>query len=157
MTVRLDAEPVPYQLHAYHHDPAVRSFGTEAAEALGLPPEQVFKTLLTTVDDCGTNTWVAAMVPVSGRLDLRSLAAVLGVKKVTLADPVDAQRRTGYVIGGMAPLGSRQAHRTVIDSSALTFPTIFCSAGRRGLDVELAPQDLVRLADAVVAAIALTS
>lgn len=146
-TVVLDRHRVSYALHPYDHDPATRQFGTEAAARLGLPPERVFKTLL--VDSGGT--LAVAIVPVAGTLDLKAMAAALGVKKVTMADPAAAERATGMVVGGISPLGQKQKLRTVLDASAADFPTVFVSAGRRGLDVELAPADLIALTGATLA------
>jgi Cys-tRNA(Pro)/Cys-tRNA(Cys) deacylase len=140
---------VPFTAHAYPHDPAAVSYGMEAAEVLGVAPEQVFKTLMADVD----GTLAAAVVPVNGTLDLKALAHALGRKKATMADPAVAQRRTGYVLGGISPLGQRQHCPTVLCDSALAFETIYVSGGRRGFDVELAPADLIRLTDAITARI----
>ncbi len=149
-TAALAHAGVAFTAHSYQHDPAVSGYGLEAASALGKDPRRVFKTLMADVD----GTIVAAVVPVSGTLDLKALAAVLGHKKAAMAEPQAAQRRTGYVLGGISPLGQRQASRTVIDISALEFVTILVSGGQRGLDVELGPQDLVRLTAAITAPIA---
>ena len=149
-TVALTKADVPFTTHGYDHDPANANFGLEAAEAMGVAPERVFKTLLADVDGKLT----VAVVPVSGSLDLKALATAVGGKKAAMADPAAAERSTGYVLGGISPLGQRKPLRTVIDTSALTFPTIFCSGGRRGFELELAPADLVRLTSAVVAPIA---
>jgi Cys-tRNA(Pro)/Cys-tRNA(Cys) deacylase len=140
---------VPFTTHAYEHDPAAPSYGTEAAEALGVEAARVFKTLVADVDGKLT----VAVVPVSGSLDLKALASAVGGKKAAMADPAAAERSSGYVLGGISPLGQRKPLRTVVDESALAFPTMFCSAGRRGLEVELAPADLVRLTSAVTAPI----
>lgn len=148
-TVALTKAGVPFTTHAYDHDPAAPSFGTEAAEALGVEPGRVFKTLVADVDGRLT----VAVVPVSGSLDLKALAQAAGGKKAAMADPAAAERSSGYVLGGISPLGQRRPLRTVVDASALQFPTVFCSAGRRGLEVELAPADLVRLTAAVTAPI----
>lgn len=126
------------------------SYGTEAAEALELDPHRVFKTLVAEVD----GRPVLAMVPVSGSLDLKALATARGGKRATMADPAAAERLTGYVTGGISPLGTRQRLPLVLDDSALGFPTIFCSAGRRGLQMELAPADLVGTAGGVTATVA---
>jgi Cys-tRNA(Pro)/Cys-tRNA(Cys) deacylase len=126
------------------------SYGTEAAEALGLDPRRVFKTLVAEVD----GTPVLAMVPVAGTLDLKALAAARGAKKAVMADPTTAERLTGYVTGGISPLGTRRRLPVVVDASALEHPTVFCSAGRRGLQMELAPADLVAAADATTAPVA---
>jgi len=140
---------VPFTLHPYAHDPAVEGYGEEAAEALGVNPHRIFKTL---VADAGE--LVVAVVPVAARLDLKALAAVVSAKRAALARPEAARRATGYVVGGISPLGSRVRLRTVLDASAGAYGTIFVSAGRRGLQLELAPADLVRLTGAAVAPIA---
>ncbi|MGX1850878.1 Cys-tRNA(Pro) deacylase [Streptomyces sp. NBC_01456] len=149
-TVALTASGVPFTVHAYAHDPAAASYGEEAAEALGVAPEQVFKTLLAEVDGALT----VAVVPVSGSLDLKALAAAVGGKRAAMADPAAAERTTGYVLGGISPLGQRKRLPTVVDASAQGRPTVCVSAGRRGLEVELAPEDLVALTGARVAPIA---
>lgn len=148
-TVALSAAGVAHTLHPYDHDPRAASFGLEAAEALGVAPEQVFKTLMADVD----GELTVAVVPVSGQLDLKALARAVGASKAQMADVAAAQRATGYVVGGISPLGQRRAHRTVVDSSALEFASVYVSAGRRGLDVELSPADLVRLTEALTAPI----
>lgn len=148
-TVALTKANVPFTAHSYEHDPAAGSFGTEAAAALGVVPERVFKTLLAEVDGKLT----VAVVPVSGSLDLKALASAVGGKKAAMADPAAAERSTGYVLGGISPLGQRKPLRTVVDESALEFETVFCSGGRRGFEIELAPADLVRLTAAVTASI----
>ena len=146
-TVALAQAKVPFDVHAYDHDPSAQSYGTEAAEAMGVPAERVFKTLLADVD----GKLVVAVVPVSGQLDLKALAGAVGGKKAAMADPAAAERTTGYVLGGISPLGQRKKLPTVIDESALEYETVFCSAGRRGLEVELAPGELIRLTGAVSA------
>lgn len=143
----LTAAGVIFSQHAYEHDPGARSFGLEAAEVLGLPPEQVFKTLLV---DTGAGLAVA-IVPVAGQLDLKAMAAALGAKRVTMADPAAAQRSSGYVVGGISPIGQKRALPTVVDESAELFDVVYVSGGRRGLDVGLSPTDLVRVTHAVVA------
>jgi Cys-tRNA(Pro)/Cys-tRNA(Cys) deacylase len=148
-TVALSAAGIAYTAHAYPHDPRSTSYGLEAAEALGLNPDRVHKTLMASVD--GTTT--VAIVPVSGQLDLKALARALGGSKAVMADPADAQRLTGYVVGGISPVGQRRAHPTVLDERALAWPTIFVSGGKRGLDLELAPADLVAITGAVLAPI----
>ncbi|WP_426225717.1 Cys-tRNA(Pro) deacylase [Pseudarthrobacter sp. DSP2-3-2b1] len=148
-TATLAAAGVPFVLHPYTHDPAAASYGTEAAEALGIAPEKVFKTLMVEVE----GRLAVGVVPVSGNLDLKAFAAALGAKKAAMADPAAAERRTGYVLGGISPLGQRQPSPTVVDGSALTFDTVLVSGGKRGLDIELAPADLIRLTSAVTAAI----
>ena len=148
-TVALARAGVPFELRPYVHDPAAPSYGLEAAEALGVPAEQVFKTLLATVD----GRLVVAVVPVSGSLDLKALATAVGGKRAAMAEPGEAERATGYVVGGISPLGQRRRLPTVVDASALEHDTVLVSAGRRGLDVALAPDDLVRLTGAVTAVI----
>ncbi|GAA4844931.1 Cys-tRNA(Pro) deacylase [Kitasatospora terrestris] len=148
-TVALDAAGVAFTVHAYDHDPGAASYGGEAAEVLGIPAQRVFKTLVADVDGALT----VGVVPVSGQLDLKALAAAVGGKRAAMADPAAAERSSGYVLGGISPLGQRRALPTVVDASALDHPTVFVSAGRRGLEVELAPADLVRLTGARTAAI----
>ena len=148
-TVALTKAQVTFTTHAYEHDPAASSYGTEAAEAMGVAPARVFKTLVADVD----GKLIVAVVPVSGSLDLKALASAVGGKKAAMADPAAVERSSGYVLGGISPLGQRKPLRTVVDASALPFETVFCSAGRRGLEIELAPADLVRLTSATVAAI----
>lgn len=144
-TAALAAAGVPFVLHPYLHDPAASSYGLEAAEVLGIDPDRVFKTLMVEVE----GKLAVAIVPVSGNLDLKAAAAALGSKKAAMADPKAAERRTGYVLGGISPLGQRQPSPTVLDESALAFDTILVSGGRRGLDIELAPADLLRLTNGV--------
>lgn len=149
--VALAAAGVPHTAHPYEHDPTSDvGYGLEAAEVLGVPPEQVFKTLMTVVDGRLT----VAVVPVTGKLDLKALAQAAGGKKAAMAQKPDAERATGYVVGGISPLGQKTAHPTVVDETVWLFDTVFVSGGRRGLDVELAPDDLVRLTAATVADIA---
>jgi Cys-tRNA(Pro)/Cys-tRNA(Cys) deacylase len=149
--VALTAAGVPHTAHVYEHDPANDvGYGLEAAHVLGVPPEQVFKTLLTTVDGVLT----VAVVPVTGKLDLKALAHAVGGKKAAMAERAAAERATGYVVGGISPLGQKTAHPTVLDETAWLFDTVLVSGGRRSLDVELAPGDLVRLTGATVADIA---
>lgn len=125
-------------------------FGREAAEALGVEPDRVFKTLLADVD----GRLVVGIVPVTGKLDFKALAAAVGGKKAVMADPALAERRTGYIVGGISPIGQKAAHPTVLDETAELWDTVFVSGGRRGLDLELAPRDLARATDAIVADIA---
>ncbi|MHA7217310.1 Cys-tRNA(Pro) deacylase [Arthrobacter sp. MDT1-48-3] len=146
----LTAAGIPFTARPYQHDEGVSSYGLEAAAALGVPPERVFKTLMTSVD----GTLVAAVVPVSGSLDLKALAVALGKRKAAMADPALAQRRTGYVLGGISPIGQRQPSPVVIDLSAHDHPTVFVSGGQRGLDIELAPADLMSATNALSAPIA---
>jgi Cys-tRNA(Pro)/Cys-tRNA(Cys) deacylase len=149
-TVALTAAGVPFTVHAYDHDPAVTSYGEEAAAAMGTAPSRVFKTLVAEVDGALT----VAVVPVAGALDLKALAGACGGKRATMADPAAAERTTGYVRGGISPLGQRRRLPTVVDASALVHPTIFVSAGRRGLEVELPPATLITLTNATTGEIA---
>jgi Cys-tRNA(Pro)/Cys-tRNA(Cys) deacylase len=145
---------VPYEVHPYEHDRRSElSYGLEAAQAIGAEPARVFKTLVAAVDA----QLVVAAVPVDSSLDLKALAAAVGGKRAELAEPADAERATGYVVGGISPLGQRQRLRTVVDSTAFAHATIYVSAGRRGLDVELTPTDLIELTDAATAAISRSS
>ncbi|WP_243792235.1 Cys-tRNA(Pro) deacylase [Saccharopolyspora gloriosae] len=146
-TALLARQRVTHQVHTYEHDPRADSYGLEAADALGQPPERVFKTLVADVD----GALAVGVVPVTGQLDLKALAAACGGKKAKMADMGAAERATGYVAGGISPLGQKKRLPVVLDSSAEAFDTIFCSAGRRGLEIELAPGELARLLDARVA------
>ncbi|MCQ8188873.1 Cys-tRNA(Pro) deacylase [Streptomyces rugosispiralis] len=149
-TTALTAAGTDFTVHSYEHDPAAPSYGEEAAQALGVAPERVFKTLVASVDDRLT----VAIVPVSATLDLKALASAVGGKRATMADPAVAERTTGYVRGGISPLGQRKRLPTALDASADDHETICVSAGRRGLEVELSPKDLASLTAAVVAPIA---
>ncbi|MBO0821357.1 MAG: Cys-tRNA(Pro) deacylase [Nocardiopsaceae bacterium] len=147
-TIALTRENIPFTRHEYVHDPKAASYGLEAAEALGVPPERVFKTLVAAVDGRLT----VGVVPVNRRLDLKALAAAAGGKKAVMADPGAAERATGYVTGGISPLGLKRRLPVFIDESArYLFGEIFCSAGRRGLEISLAPADLARCARAAFA------
>jgi Cys-tRNA(Pro)/Cys-tRNA(Cys) deacylase len=151
-TTALARAGVPHAVRAYAHDAGVSGeigYGAEAAAALGVPPGQVLKTLVVAVD----GELAVAVVPVDARLALKAVATALGGKHAVMADPAAAQRATGYVVGGISPLGQRRQLRTVVDASASAHPSVLVSAGRRGLDVELAPADLVALTSAVVAVI----
>ena len=139
-TVALSRAGIAFSLHPYDHRDDVTSFGAEAAAALDIPPAEIFKTL---VADLGGEL-VVAVVPVAGRLNLKALAAALGAKKAALADPAAATRSSGYVVGGISPLGQRTPLPTVVDTSAQSLDAMYVSAGRRGLQVRLAPSDLVR-------------
>lgn len=145
----LEREHADYALHEYEHDPGAASFGLEAAAALGRDPAQVFKTLLVVHE----REWAVAVLPVPARLSLRALAAALGWKRAVLAEPALAQRRTGYVVGGISPLGQKRRSPTLLDDSALAWPTVLVSGGRRGLEVELAPAELLRLTGGRAAAL----
>jgi Cys-tRNA(Pro)/Cys-tRNA(Cys) deacylase len=145
------AAGIRHAVHEYRHDPAARSYGLEAAEALGLPPARVLKTLVVRLDG---DDLAVCCVPVDAELDLKAAAAAAGAKRAELADARDAERATGYVVGGISPLGERRRLATVVHAEALEHETVYVSAGRRGLELELAPADLVRLTDAVTAAIA---
>jgi Cys-tRNA(Pro)/Cys-tRNA(Cys) deacylase len=149
-TVALTAMGIQFSVHPYEHDPSAPSYGLEAAEALGVDPERVFKTLLAETDE----GIVVGVVPVSGMLDLKALAAAVGAKRASMADPAVAERRTGYVVGGISPIGQKTAHITVVDETAQLFDTVFVSGGKRGLDIELSPADLLGATDATFAPIA---
>lgn len=146
-TAALDAAQVAYRLHSYHHDPQATSYGQEAASALGIDPLRMFKTLVVELETTPHRLGVA-MVPVAGMLNLKACAQAFGVKKVAMAPAAQVTRSTGYVLGGVSPLGQRSTLAAVIDETCELWPTIFVSAGRRGLDVEVSPADLIRLTDA---------
>lgn len=148
-TVALTRAAVEFTLHPYDHDPSAQVYGEEAADALGVPYGRIFKTLVAEVE----TGLAVAVVPVAGKLDLKAFAAALKGKRAALADATKAERVTGYVIGGISPLGQRKRLPTVVDESALEFETVYFSAGRRGLQIEAAPAELVRLAGAVTAPI----
>lgn len=148
-TVALGTAGVDFTVHEYAHDPRAESYGLEAAEAMGVEPDRVFKTLCADLD----GALVVGVVPVAGQLDLKALARALDGRRATMAEPKAAERATGYVVGGISPLGQRKAHPTVVDASALDHETVFVSAGRRGLEVELSPAELVRLTAARVAVV----
>lgn len=136
---------VTHTIHEYEHDPASESYGTEAAEKTSVAPDRVFKTLVVAID--GT-TLVVAVVPVTTRLNMKRIARAAGGKKAAMADRQAVERTTGYVLGGVSPLGQKKKLKTFIDESALGFGTIFVSGGRRGLEIELAPEDLASLTGA---------
>ena len=144
---------ITHTLHPYHHDPSTTAFGDEVVAALHWDPERVFKTLVASIDGGGL---VVGIVPVAAHLDLKALAAVAGGKKAQLAKVADAERSSGYVAGGISPIGQRKPLPTVIHSSVEEFPTVMVSAGKRGLQVELAPADLIAVCTATVADIATT-
>jgi Cys-tRNA(Pro)/Cys-tRNA(Cys) deacylase len=147
-TALLDARKVTYRVHSYRHRDG-EAFGQEAVASLGLDPARVFKTLVAEVDGSLT----VGVLPVAATLDLKALASAVGGKRARMAEVRDAERVTGYVAGGISPLGQKRRLPVVLDRSASGFDTVFCSGGRRGLEVELAPDDLVRLTGATVAAI----
>ncbi len=144
---------IAFRVHEYQHDPTAKSYGEEAADALAVSHDRVFKTLIAATD--GERTQLAvAVIPVAKRLDLKALATAMGVKKLAMANEADAERATGYVVGGISPLGQRKRLPLMLDESALAYETIYVSAGRRGLEIELAPDDLVRLSNGKTAPIA---
>jgi Cys-tRNA(Pro)/Cys-tRNA(Cys) deacylase len=147
--VALNEAGIPFAVHEYHHDPDETAFGEEAAAALRLEPERVFKTLVAEVD----GQLVVGIVPVSGQLSLKALAAAVGGKRAQMADPKAAEKTTGYVLGGISPIGQRKALPTVLDDTAVDFGTIFVSGGRRGLDIELTPENLIAATNARMAPI----
>ena len=148
-TVALSAAGIAFEARAYEHDPRAASYGLEAAEALDADPARVFKTLLASLD----GSLVVGIVPVTGQLDLKALARALGGSKAVMADVAAAERATGYVAGGISPVGQKRRHCTVLDASALEHDTILVSGGRRGFDLELAPADLVAITGAVTATV----
>lgn len=139
---------IRFAIHHYEHDPGAASYGEEAAEKLGLEAARVFKTLVAKLD---SGKLAVGIVPVTGTLDLKALAAAAGVKRAVMAEVAEAERATGYLVGGISPLGQKKRLATFVDGSASRFETVFVSAGRRGLEIELAPGDLVRLCGATVA------
>lgn len=149
-TVALNRAGIDSTLHPYEHREDAASFGDEAAAALGIERTRIFKTLIADLGD----ELVVAVVPVAQNLNLKALAAALGAKRAAMADPAAASRSSGYVMGGVSPIGQRTRLRTVLDASAAALPTIYVSAGKRGLQVELVPADLVRVTGAEVAHIA---
>lgn len=141
-----------FQTHEYQHNPAISAYGLEAAEALQIQPARVFKTLIVTLDGDGKKMAVG-IVPVTHQLDVKALAKAVGAKKAEMADPKQAERVTGYLVGGISPLGQKRRLVTILDESALEFATIFISAGRRGLEIELCPTSLMELCQADAVAI----
>jgi Cys-tRNA(Pro)/Cys-tRNA(Cys) deacylase len=148
-TIALNRAGIAFTAHEYAHDPRRESYGLEASQALGVPAERMFKTLVAEVD----GALVVGVVPVPGQLDLKALAAACGGKRAVMAQVSAAERATGYVAGGISPVGQRKRLPVLLDASAMAYATVFCSGGRRGLEIELAPADLVRAADATVASI----
>ena len=149
----LEAAGVAFTVSEFHHEPGERNYGQVAAEALGVEPDRVFKTLVANLTTEQGVEQVVGIVPVSGQLSLRELAAAFGAKRAEMCPVELAQRLTGYVVGGISPFGQKKRLRTAIDETCILFDTIFVSGGKRGLDIELAPDDLVTLLDAVVAPI----
>ena len=148
-TVALANAGIPFTVHTYRHDPASSNYGIDAAQALGLEPSRVFKTLLISVD----GTLVVAIVPVVGRLDLKAVAIAVKGKKATMADRADAERASGYLLGAISPIGQKRPHTTILDESAIAFGAVYVSGGRRGMELEIAPADLVRMTGATTASI----
>ena len=148
-TIALNRAGIAFTVHEYAHDPRHESYGLEASQALGVPAERMFKTLVAEVD----GALVVGVVPIPGQLDLKALAAACGGKRAVMAQVSAAERATGYVAGGISPVGQRKRLPVLLDASAMAYATVFCSGGRRGLEIELAPADLVRAADATVASI----
>lgn len=148
--VELGRLGISFEIREYDHDPAAPSFGLEAAEKLGFPADQIFKTLVADVD----GDYVVAIVPVNHQVSLKLLAKAVGGKKAAMADPAIAQRITGYVVGGISPIGQKRKLTTVLDENAYLFDTVLVSGGRRGLDIELSPDDLITATSAIVAEIA---
>ena len=147
--VALDAAGISYTIHEYERGEDLRDFGREAAEQLGLDHDQVFKTLVVVADD----ELIVAVVPVSCQLSMKRVAAAVGAKRAVMCEPARAERSSGYIVGGISPIGQRKPLRTVVDESAELFDVVYVSGGRRGLDIGLAPSDMVHILDAVVAPI----
>jgi len=150
----LASRGVEHQVLSYDHDPAAESYGLEAVEALGLVPEEVFKTLVTSFEADNQIRLAVAVLPVINQLSLKAMARALGVKRATMADVADAERSTGYLVGGISPLGQKKLLPTVIDESALTLEVMHISAGRRGVEVAVSPEALIGLLDATTAPLA---
>ena len=144
-------QKIAHQIHEYTHDPAAASYGLEAAEKMGVPPEWVFKTLVAEVDG---KQLVVAILPVNRQLSLKKLAKAVGAKKAVMADPAQVERTTGYVLGGVSPLGQKKRLTTCLDTSAANLEQIYVSAGKRGLEIQLVPKDLQRLTQAKLVEIA---
>jgi Cys-tRNA(Pro)/Cys-tRNA(Cys) deacylase len=151
-TRALQAAKIAFTVHEYQHDPATTAFGDEAVKGLGVDAARVFKTLVVEADAGRERIFAVAVVPVSSQLDLKAAAGAMGAKRVSLAEAADAERLTGYVVGGISPIGQKRALQTLVDASASTdaHATVFVSAGRRGLQIEIAPADLVRVTKAKV-------
>ncbi|WP_151705293.1 Cys-tRNA(Pro) deacylase [Nitrincola alkalilacustris] len=144
----LKGSSIQHRVHEYIHDPAAESWGVEAAEKLGVRQEQVFKTLVVETE---SHKLLVAIIPVNHKLNMKHLAKAAGCKRTVMAPPATVERSSGYVLGGVSPLGQKKKLNTYLDASALQFDTIYVSAGRRGLEIELSPQDLMRLTQAVIA------
>ncbi len=142
---RLKKAKISYTLHPYDHDPKSKAYGEEAAQKLNIPFDRLFKTLVVSVEG---ETFMTALVPVSKQLDLKAFGKATGTKKAKMAEKQDVERMTGYVLGGVSPLGQRKKLATIMDISARNFDTIFVSAGRRGLQIEISPKDLALLTQA---------
>ncbi|MEO6122648.1 MAG: Cys-tRNA(Pro) deacylase [Ilumatobacteraceae bacterium] len=149
----LQAAGIDFTVHEFAHHPGEGNYGTVAAAALGLDPDQVFKTLLAKVEGLPTPGIAVGIVPVSGQLSLKELATAVGGKRAEMCDPAVAQRVTGYVVGGISPFGQKKLLSTAIDETCELYDTIFVSGGKRGLDIEIAPEDLIQVLGAVVAPI----
>jgi len=141
---------IDHRVHSYMHDPGIESYGQEAVDAMGVEASRVFKTLIASTG----STLLVAVVPVPAMLDVKALASAVGAKRVDMADPVAAERSTGYLVGAISPIGQKRALTTVLDDSALEWDTIFCSAGRRGLELELAPRALLDITGGTAARVA---
>jgi len=141
---------VSHKIHEYSHDESSESYGLEAAEKMGVPEERVFKTLVVALDN---KDLAVGVIPVSSMLSMKLIAKTVGAKKAVMADKSDVERSTGYVLGGVSPLGQKKRLKTIIDSSAKNYSTIYVSAGRRGLEIELSPKDLKKLTSGVLAEI----
>ncbi len=148
----LKKSSVTFQIHEYKHDPQSGAYGLEAIDALQLEPARVFKTLLVMLDGNARNLGVA-IIPAADKLDLKAVAKAVRAKKIVMADPAQAERVTGYLVGGISPLGQKRLLPTVLDDSALQFESIFVSGGRRGLEIELSPESLVELCKASVSSL----
>ena len=148
-TVALANAGIPFTVQTYRHDPASANYGIDAAQALGLDPSRVLKTLMISVD----GTLVVAIVPVDGRLDLKAVATAAKGKKATMADSAAAERASGYLVGAISPIGQKRPHATLLDDSAMAFGAVYVSGGRRGMELEIAPADLLRITDATLASI----
>ena len=141
---------VSHWIHEYSHDESSESYGHEAAEKMGVPEERVFKTLVVSLN---SKELVVGVIPVSSMLSMKLIAKATGAKKASMANKSDVERSTGYVLGGVSPLGQKKRLRTIIDSSAKNYSTVYVSAGRRGLEIELSPEDLSKLTSGAIAEI----